>query len=156
MPVIDSAPMTDRSFHIRHTADIGAAPEVVNRLLLDPSTWPQWQPEISHAHGPVPLEEGDVARGRAEMLGFAVHGHSEAIRVADGVFEEDVIVGVRMVIRYEVRPSASGARVTHELTAMLPGGLSGRVLSLFLRPRLRALQRGALRRLAVQADVPPS
>jgi hypothetical protein len=145
--------MAERSFHIRHSADIDADPEVVSGLLLDPSTWPQWQPEISQARGPAPMEKGDVARGRAKMLGFAVHGHSEALRVADGVFEEDVIVGVRMVIRYEVRPSPSGVRVTHELTALLPGGVSGRVLSLFLRPRLRALQRGALRHLAVQADL---
>jgi hypothetical protein len=148
--------MTGRSFYIRRSADMDADPDVVNRLLLDPSTWSRWQPEISEASGPNPMEAGDVARGRAKMLGFAVQGHSEALRVADGVFEEDVIVGVRMVIKYEVRPSHSGARVTHELTAMLPGGVSGRVLSFFLRPRLRALQRGALRRLALQADLPLS
>jgi hypothetical protein len=89
------------------------------------------------------------------MLGFAVHGHSEALAVTDEVFEEDVIVGVRMVIRYEVGVNPSGTRVTHKLTAQLPGGLSGRILSLFLRPRLRALQRGVLERLAVKPGPPP-
>ena len=93
-----------------------------------------------------------MARGEAEMLGFAVHGHTEALDVTDEVFEEDVIVGVRMIIRYEVSASPSGTRITHRLTAKLPGGFSGRILSLFLQPRLRALQRRVLERLAGQAE----
>jgi hypothetical protein len=143
--------MTDRSFHIERSTQVRATPDEVRRLLVDPSSWPRWQPEIISASGPSPMGPGDVARGEADMLGFAVHGHSEALAVTDEVFEEDVIVGVRMVIRYEVGVNPSGTRVTHKLTAQLPGGLSGRILSLFLRPRLRALQRGVLERLARQA-----
>ncbi|HZA19527.1 MAG TPA: SRPBCC family protein [Actinomycetota bacterium] len=143
--------MTDRSFRIENSTQVRATPDEVRRLLADPSTWSQWQPEIISASGPSPMERGDVARGEADMLGFEVHGHTEALDVTDEVFEEDVIVGVRMVVRYEVSASPTGTRVTHRLTAQLPGGLSGRILSLFLRPRLRALQRGVLERIARQA-----
>jgi Polyketide cyclase / dehydrase and lipid transport len=143
--------MVGRPFRIERTAHVRATPEEVRRLLVDPATWPRWQPEIIDASGPAPMRTGDVARGEATMLGFAVHGHTEALEVTDEVFEEDVIVGVRMLIRYEVTVGEAGTRVTHRLTAQLPGGLSGRVLSFFLRPRLRALQRGVLERIARQA-----
>lgn len=148
--------MADRTFRIRRSAEVSVPVAEVRRLLLDPSTWSEWQPELVGARGPAPMGDGDVARGEAKMLGFDVHGHTEVLRATDEVFEEDVIVGVRMIIRYEVEPAAAGARVTHEMTAFLPGGLSGRVLSFFLRPRLRALQRGVLRELVGQSGSSPA
>jgi hypothetical protein len=35
------------------------------------------------------------------MLGFEVHGHSTAVEIGASSFEEDVVVGVRLQIRYE-------------------------------------------------------
>jgi hypothetical protein len=64
---------------------------------------------------------GDVARGEAEMLGWEVHGHSTATDVGPGCFEEDVVVGVRMRIRYDLAPTADGVVITHRLSAQLPG-----------------------------------
>jgi hypothetical protein len=147
--------VSDRTFRIRRSAEVSASVDEVRRLLLDPATWSEWQQEIVNARGPAPMRDGDVARGEAKMLGFDVHGYTEVLEATGEVFEEDVIVGVRMIVRYEVKPSASGAHVTHELTAFLPGGLSGRVLSFFLRPRLRALQRGVLRELVGQSGSSP-
>jgi hypothetical protein len=54
------------------------------------------------------------------MLGFEVHGHSTATDVGPGFFEEDVVVGVRMRIRYDLAPTADGVVITHRLTAQLP------------------------------------
>jgi hypothetical protein len=120
--------------------------------ILDPSTWPAWQPEIVSAAGPSRLERGGVVEGRARMLGFGVTGRSTAVEVGDLVFEEDVVVGVTMRLRFEVRPSSQGSVVTQRLTAELPGGFAGRLLGLLLRWRLRRMQRMALERLAAQAE----
>jgi hypothetical protein len=86
------------------------------------------------------------------MLGFEVTGRSTAVEVGDSVFDEDVIVGVTMRVRFEVRPSAAGSVVTQRLTAELPEGVAGRLLGLLLRRRLRRMQRVALERLAAQAE----
>lgn len=121
--------------------------------LLDPSTWPAWQPEITAAAGPAPLGEGDVVRGNARMLGFdGVEGRSVATSSGDKFFEEDVVVGIGMTIRYEVLPDGNGSVVVHRLESMLPAGPAGRLLSLMLRWRLRRLQRTALNRLAAQSE----
>lgn len=95
---------------------------------------------------------GDVARGEADLLGFEVHGHSTATAVGETRFEEDVIVGIRMRICYEVRPNGPGTLITHNLVADLPGGVCGGILALFLRWRLRRLQRTALEGLASQSE----
>jgi Polyketide cyclase / dehydrase and lipid transport len=123
-------------------------PAAVMALLMDPATWPRWQSEIVSASGPSPVGPGEVARGKAHMLGFQVDGHSTTLEAGDAHFEQDVIVGVRMRIRYEVAASGSGSVLTHSLVCELPAGVSGRVLSFFLRRRLRRLQRSALERLA--------
>src|SRR5918992_6006369 len=104
-----------------------ASAAAVMALLLDPATWPQWQSEIVAAAGPSPLRTGDVARGRAHMLGFHVDGHSTTVDSGDAHFEQDVIVGVRMRIRYEVAGSAQGSVLTHALSCDLPAGVAGRV-----------------------------
>jgi Polyketide cyclase / dehydrase and lipid transport len=132
------------------------APEVVLRRLLDPSTWPQWQPEILAASGPSTLDTGGVARGRARLMGFEVEGHSTAIEVGRDAFEQDVVVGVRMRVRYEITPNPHGVMIVHRLTAELPRGILGRILSFFLRWRLKRMQRVVVARLAAQSESEPS
>ena len=95
---------------------------------------------------------GDVARGKARMLGFYVDGHATAVDVGETYFEQDVIVGVRMVIRYEVKPIEGGTMITHILRAQMPSGIAGRLLALFLRRRLKWLQRTALENLVLQSE----
>jgi hypothetical protein len=126
-------------------------------LLLDPSSWPAWQPEILTSQGPAPLERGDVAWGSAQMLGFVgVQGRSSTVEVREACFEQDVVVGIGMRIRYEVEPDGDGAVVTHHLESDLPTGIAGRLLSLVLRRRLKRLQRTALERLVAQSEMQTS
>ena len=86
------------------------------------------------------------------MLGFHVDGHSTTTGVDSTHYEEDVVVGVRMRVRYEVEPATDGALVTARLFADLPGGLAGRLVSFFLRWRLGHMQRTALKRLVAQSE----
>jgi hypothetical protein len=129
-----------------------AHPEAIMALLLDPSSWPRWQPEIGSAEGPRPLSTGDVATGRANMLGFRVLGRSTTLDASDDFFEQDVIVGVRMRIRYEVERSGETSLITHKLDCDLPSGILGRILSFFLVPRLKRLQETALDQLASRSS----
>ena len=126
-------------------------------LVRDPGTWPQWQPEILSTDGPAPLEQGDDVYGRAAMLGFRVEGHSKSVVARQTTYEEDVVVGVRMRIVYEVTPSREGATVvTRRLSTALPGGFAGRVLSFFLARRLRRMQDGVLDELVRKAEASSS
>jgi hypothetical protein len=128
-------------------------PGTVMDLVRDPKTWPRWQPEIVSTEGPAPLEEGDDVYGHADMLGFRVEGHSKSVGVSDEAYEEDVIVGVRMRIVYEVGRDRSGNTVvTRRLSALLPGGFAGRVLSFFLKRRLTRMQNGVVDALVRQAE----
>lgn len=128
-------------------------PEAVLELVRDPKTWPRWQPEIVSTEGPAPLNEGDDVYGHAEMLGFDVEGHSKTVSVTADAYEEDVIVGVRMRITYEMSRDASGRTVvTRRLSALLPGGLAGRILSFFLKRRLTRMQNGVVEELVRQAE----
>lgn len=128
-------------------------PEAVVDLIRDPKTWPRWQPEIVSTEGPAPLDEGDDVYGHAEMLGFRVEGHSKSIGVSGDRYEEDVIVGVRMRIVYEVARDDSGNTVvTRRLSALLPGGVAGRILSIFLKRRLTRMQNGVVEELVRQAE----
>jgi hypothetical protein len=144
--------MSPRFYEIQRSQKASCAPDRVRRLILDPSTWPRWQPEIVSIEPREPLAAGDVARGEADMLGFEVHGHTTVTNVDPISFEEDVVVGVRMKILYEVHSDGEGSLVTHKLVAQLPRGFVGRVLSLFLRRRLRALQKTALTNLVSQSE----
>ena len=120
--------------------------------ILSPATWPEWQSEIIRAEGPQRIGPGDSVTGDARLVGFKVQGRSDARHVDASIFEEDVIVGVRMLVRYEVRPSGGGAVLTRSLEADLPGGPSGWLLSVVLRARLRKMQRRLLRELIAQAE----
>lgn len=124
-----------------------AAAEVM-RQVQDPSTWPDWQPEILSTEGPQMLELREVVSGRARMLGFKVEGQSMTITSDPTLFVEDVIVGVRMHVTYRVEAADGGCVVTRRLEAELPGGLAGRILGLFLRIRLRTMQDRVLEALA--------
>jgi hypothetical protein len=86
------------------------------------------------------------------MLGFIVAGRSGVLRVTPDELEQDVLVGVRMRIRYTVRPAPGGAVVEHRVAARLPRGPVGSLLSLFLRPRLRGMQRRTLAGLAREGE----
>ena len=141
-----------QAFVTKRSLSARCAPETVIALVRDPSTWATWQPEILSTEGAGPLEAGDVVTGRARMLGFEVDGSSRATEASKRAFEEDVVVGVRMRVRYEVAPSDDGTVISHVLSTDLPGGLAGRVLSLFLRARLKRMQRAALSELARQCE----
>jgi hypothetical protein len=144
--------MPRRTLEIRRSLVTSSAPEVLYRHIIDPMTWPQWQSEILSVEDHGPLVTGDVTRGEADLLGFEVHGHSTATEVTAARFEEEVIVGVRMRIRYDVRAEGTGTVVNHHIVADLPGGACGSVLSLFLKWRLRRMQRTALEGLARQSE----
>lgn len=131
----------------------GCDPEAVIALVRDPATWPRWQPEIVSTEGPAPLEEGDDVYGHASMLGFRVEGHSKTIAVTGDSYEEDVVVGVRMRIVYEVGRDDEGRTVvTRRLSALLPRGIAGRILSIFLKRRLTRMQNGVVEELVRQAE----
>jgi hypothetical protein len=119
----------------------------MSRVLRDARTWPEWQPEIVRSRGPERLSDGDAVLGDAEMLGFKVAGRADMTSVSDARIEQDVIVGIRMHVTYEVHPHGQGSVVTHRFQAELPRGLSGRVLSFFLRFRLRRMQQKLLANL---------
>lgn len=117
-----------------------------------PSTWPEWQSEILSTEGPERARAGDVVEGRARLLGFDVHGRSAAVEADEEIFFEDVIVGVRMRIRYTVMPDGSGSVIAHHMKADLPAGPLGRLLSVFLARRLKKMQSELLERLRSQAE----
>ena len=103
-------------------------------------------------YGPDDLDVGDSVEGLASMLGFRVEGRATTTDVGTHHYEEDVVVGVRMRMRFEVTPSGSGVVVKHRLEAPLPAGFAGRALSFFLRRRLRRMQRDSLANLCRQAE----
>ncbi len=128
-------------------------PAAVMDLVLDPKSWPRWQPEIVSTEGPGSLSEGDDVYGHASMLGFRVEGHSKSVKVQSEYYEEDVLVGVRMRVVYEIGRDGSGTIVvTRTLSALLPGGVAGRILSFFLRRRLTRMQNGVVEELVRQAE----
>jgi hypothetical protein len=144
----------DRTLDIEVSRVARCSPGAVLALVRDPETWPEWQPEIVATEGPAPLTEGDDVYGEASMLGFRVEGHSKTVSVTDGAYEEDVVVGVRMKILYAVTTDDAGNTVvTRRLSARLPGGLAGRLLSFFLKRRLTRMQNGVIGDLVRRAEL---
>ncbi len=141
-----------KSFHSESSLSSRASSGAVMTMLLRPSTWPRWQSEIISTEGPEHLEEGAVVDGAARLLGFDVTGRSITTRTQDDVFEEDVIVGVRMRVTYQVTSRDGGSVISHRMDADLPAGIAGSVLSVFLRWRLKKMQVRLLERLRVQAE----
>lgn len=144
--------MTGRRFEIEASRIAHCAPEQVLNRILRPATWPEWQSEILSVEGPERVHEDAVVRGDARLLGFNVEGHSTSLEVTDNSYLEDVIVGVRMRVRYTVTGEGEGSRVTHHLVSDLPTGIAGSVLSVFLKWRLRKMQRMLLADLVKQSE----
>ena len=118
-----------------------------------PRTWPVWQAEITRIEGPKRIAKGDSVTGDARLAGFQVQGRSDALSASDDLFVEDVIVGVRMRVSYRLEELSRGrTTLRRTLEVELPGGPSGRVLSLILRARLRRMQKRLLRELVAQAE----
>jgi hypothetical protein len=139
-------------YRIEDSIEASCGPEPLMRKILGPRTWPDWQSEIVRAEGPDLIEEGDQVTGDARLVGFKVQGRSDAHVVANDLFIEDVIVGVRMIVTYQVRPTPHGAVVTRSIEADLPRGIAGSVLSVLLRAKLRRMQKKLLRDLVAQAE----
>lgn len=144
-----------RSFDLESMRSASCHAAAVEALIADAARWPSWQPEIISTEGPHSLAAGDEVAGRASMLGFEVAGRAAITDVGPGFLEEDAIVGVRMRIRYEVIEAPGGCRVVSRMSAELPGGVAGRILSLFLRRRLRWMQETALTNLVAQSEAEP-
>jgi Polyketide cyclase / dehydrase and lipid transport len=140
---------------IEREASARCSVDSMMKHVLDATAWPAWQPEIIATVGNKRVAEGDIVSGKARMLGFGVEGRSYATKVGEDVFEEDVVVGVAMRVRYEVRPDGANCRVTHRLESNMPTGLSGRLLAAFLRGRLKKMQKTALERLVAQSESDP-
>ena len=140
-------------FETQASAHVASPHEALEKIRR-PSTWPDWQSEILATEGPDEVRVGDHVTGDASMLGFAVGGRADIIAVGDGGLEQDVIVGIRMKVRYDVAPAPGGWTVTHTIVVDLPAGLSGRVLSFFLKRRLRRMQSQLIEKLAAGAEAP--
>ena len=139
-----------RRFEVESSTRVPSAAAVMDKVRR-PSTWPEWQSEIVTTEGPDEVGVGDQVNGEARMLGFAVAGRADIAAVDETSLQEDVIVGIRMRVGYELTRDGDAWRLTHRLTADLPRGLSGRVLSFFLTRRLRRMQRELLRNLPAAA-----
>jgi Polyketide cyclase / dehydrase and lipid transport len=141
-----------KPYRLQDHITTSAPQEVVMRRVLAPKTWPEWQAEIKAVEGPDQIQEGDQVSGDAALVGFQVKGKSDAQIVDQEVFMEDVIVGVRMVITYEVRRTDEGTRITRTIETDLPSGILGSLLSVALRAKLRKMQKQLLKDLAAQAE----
>lgn len=136
----------------RSSTLISVPAEKIHDRISASETWPEWQSEILSTEKPRWVEPHEVVHGQARLLGFDVHGRSLTISSEPRAYEQDVVVGVRMHVRYSIEEEPAGCRVSHELTAELPGGLSGRVLSFLLARRLRKMQVDLLGRLKDQLE----
>lgn len=149
-------PHRTKFFETQSSEVISAAPEKVRARIEASETWPEWQSEILATEQPDWAEAHQVVHGKARLLGFDVHGRSLTVASEETVLEQDVIVGVKMRVRFTVEPSGpAGSVVTHRLTADLPGGLAGTMLSALLARRLRRMQGDLLRRLKSQLEELP-
>jgi Polyketide cyclase / dehydrase and lipid transport len=149
---VSEPPIQRSSFEVGAERVAHCRPEEIVRHLLDAARWPDWQPEIVTTVGPERVSPGDVVHGHADLLGFGVAGHSLIEEVGARRLIEDVHVGVRMRVIYEVEPRENGCLVRARIVTESPTGFSGRVLGLLLRRRLRRMQITALDRLAELAE----
>jgi hypothetical protein len=141
----------NREFSLTLSRSSTATPEDILERIKRPATWPEWVPEINSTESQRSVVgPGDNVEGRAEMLGFRVNGRAHVTEVTHRLFVQDVVIGVRIVARYSVEPTDDGSVIHHELIVSAPRGPMGRVLTFFLRGRLRAMQRRLLHNLSVQ------
>jgi hypothetical protein len=139
-------------FEIERSQSARCDPARVMARLRDSGSWPAWRPEIQSVKAPAELSAGDTIEGDARMLGVHVVGRASVPELEDHRLLEDVVVGVRVQMAYEIHAVENGAMITSTLRAQLPGGPVGTFLSLVLRWRLRRMQRLALDRLVSQSE----
>lgn len=149
-----SRPHRTRNFVTESSTSIAAPSEKVRERITSWKSWPEWQSEIIETDQPEWREAHEIVHGKATLLGFDVHGRSLTVVSEEARFEQDVVVGVRMHVRYLIE-GTDQTSVTHRLSAELPGGLAGRLLSVFLARRLRKMQLDLLRRLKTQVEELP-
>jgi hypothetical protein len=149
---VSQSQSTRTSFEVGAERVAKCRPDEVIRQLLDASRWPRWQPEIVATVGPERVHVGDIVRGHADLLGFGVAGQATIVEVPDHGLVEDVLVGVRMRVTYQVEPRGADSLVRATIVTETPTGISGRVLGFLLRRRLRRMQRTALDRLTRLAE----
>lgn len=144
--------MSDRrpQFSLALSRRSAASPDEIRARLVRPATWPDWVPEISDTKSKEVVGPGDDVEGLAEMLGFRVNGRARVTEASEDLFVQDVVIGVRIVARYEIEPSGDGSVIRHELIVSAPRGPTGRLLTFFLKGRLRAMQKRLLRNLSAQ------
>jgi hypothetical protein len=140
------------TFTVTDSVRAAATTESVMELLRRPDNRERWQSEIVWMKGPDGLTVGDSVEGLADMLGFRVEGKGTTTDLGPDRYEEDVVVGVRMRMRFEIVPSEGGVVVRHTLQAPLPAGFAGKILSIFLKRRLRRMQAESLRELCRYAE----
>ena len=148
-------PHRTRPFSTESSTLIAVSAEKAKQRIEAWESWPRWQSEILETEQPQWVEAHQVVHGKARLLGFDVHGRSLTLTSDDRLFEQDVVVGVKMRVRYSVEQRGSGSVVTHRLTADLPGGLAGTLLSALLARRLKKMQSDLLERLKGQLEELP-
>ena len=142
-----------REFSLKLSRRSPVPADSVMQRLARPATWPEWVPEITATRSEPVVGPGDDVEGLAEMLGFRVNGRAKVTEVTPTRFVQDVVIGVRIVARYEVEPDGDGSVIHHELVVSAPRGPTGRLLTFFLRGRLRVMQRRLLANLSAQQRV---
>ena len=141
-----------RTFITENSVHSTASSRDVMARIKDATTWPEWQSEILETSGSREVHPGEDVVGIAKLLGFLVDGRSRIGTVSASELSEDVIVGVRMRVRFEVSDTEDGCIVTHHLIAEMPSGPTGRLLSWFLRRRLKKMSADLVNRLASQSE----
>jgi hypothetical protein len=141
-----------RTFIVENSVHTTAPSREVMSRIKDAQSWPEWQSEIVSTQGSRELHAGEDVTGTAKLLGFLVDGRSHVDAVSESTLSEDVIVGVRMRVRFEVEETDDGCIVTRHLIADLPAGAMGRVLSWFLRRRLKKMSAQLLVKLTDQSE----
>lgn len=139
-----------REFSLKRSRRSSSPPGHLLDKLARPATWPEWVPEITATRSKTVVGEGDDVEGLAEMLGFRVNGRAKVTEVTPTRFVQDVVIGVRIVARYDVEADGDGSVIHHELLVSAPRGPTGRLLTFFLKRRLRVMQKRLLENLSTQ------
>lgn len=135
---------------VDHATDIPAPPDSVWAVLADASARPSWMTELVEVDAaPGTVEVGDRFNGRSSILFHDFIGASEVTESTPGqCLAEEVVIGARFVSRWEVTPSAGGARVHHTIDVQFPAGPFSPLERWVLRRRLVRMQRQSLANLA--------
>jgi hypothetical protein len=104
--------------------DTSASPEALWRLWSQPSTWPDWNPDVESISLDGPFASGATGRMRTKR------GGEHPIRleeVADGrsfQLETAALPGTRFHFRCEIAPRGGGSRISQAISMSGPlGGL---------------------------------